>query len=85
MNTYNAPMPLAEPSAWNSELRLPLVTSDAELVYLQIMLGGIHLVLSRLHPKFGSSRFTNTLALATDRKFKRTRPSAAPWKSPQST
>ena len=64
MKITSAPSPLAEPSAWHSELRLPLVTNDAELCDIQIMLGGIHLILSRLHPKFGRSRFTSTEALA---------------------
>jgi hypothetical protein len=49
---------------WNNELRLPLVTDDSELFELQILLGGIALVLSRLHPVAAKNRFTYTRGLA---------------------
>jgi len=50
--------------AGQSALRLPLVTDDSELFELQILLGGITLVLSRLHPVFAKNRFTCTRGLA---------------------
>jgi hypothetical protein len=49
---------------WNTSLRLPLVTNDSELFELQILLGGITLVLSRLHPVIARNRFTYTRGLA---------------------
>jgi len=49
---------------WNTTLRLPLVTDDSELFEFQILLGGITLVLSRLHPVFARNRFTCTRGLA---------------------
>ena len=49
---------------WNTVLRLPLVTDDSDLFELQILLGGITLVLSRLHPVFARNRFTYTRGLA---------------------
>ena len=50
---------------WHSELRLPLVTDQPELLESQILLGGITLVLSRVHPAFARKQFsaTNSLAL----------------------
>jgi hypothetical protein len=39
---------LDDQPTWNTALRLPLVTDDSELFELQILLGGITLVLSRL-------------------------------------
>jgi hypothetical protein len=48
---------------WNTSLRLPLVTDDSELFELQILLGGITLVLSRLHPAIANNRFTYTRGL----------------------
>ena len=50
---------------WHSELRLPLVTDQPELLESQILLGGITLVLSRAHPAFARKHFnaTNSLAL----------------------
>ena len=45
-------------------LRLPLVTDDSEVFEFQIILGGISLVLSRLHPQRAHSRFTYTRGLA---------------------
>lgn len=50
--------------AWNTSLRLPLVTDDSVLFELQILLGGINLVLSRLHPVIAKNRFTYTRGLA---------------------
>lgn len=50
--------------AWNTELRLPLVTDDSELFEMQILLGGISLVLSRLHPVAAKNKFTYTRGLA---------------------
>ena len=50
---------------WNPSLRLPMVTDDSELFEFQILLGGISLVLSRLHPEQGKNRFTYTRGLAT--------------------
>ncbi len=49
---------------WNTSLRLPMVTDDSELFEYQILLGGISLVLSRLHPEQGKNRFTYTRGLA---------------------
>ena len=51
-------------SIWNQALPLPLVTGDSELFECQILLGGISLVLSRLHPQQGKNRFTYTRGLA---------------------
>jgi hypothetical protein len=55
---------LADLPTWNTSLRLPLVTDDSELFEFQILLGGITLVLSRLHPVFAKNRFTCTRGLA---------------------
>ena len=49
---------------WNTELRLPLVTDDSELFEFQILLGGISLVLSRIHAVHARNRFTYTRGLA---------------------
>lgn len=49
---------------WNESLPLPLVTDDSELFESQILLGGISLVLSRLHPNQGKNLFTYTRGLA---------------------
>jgi hypothetical protein len=49
---------------WNTELRLPLVTDDSELFEFQILLGGISLVLSRIHAVHAKNRFTYTRGLA---------------------
>lgn len=47
-------------SPWNTELLLPVVTEDSELLQIQILLGGLTLVLSRLHPQFAHSNFLGT-------------------------
>jgi hypothetical protein len=60
MNT--ALTPDLEP--WNTELRLPRVTDDADLFDIQMVLGGITLVLSRLHPVHAATKFTATRSLA---------------------
>jgi hypothetical protein len=49
---------------WNTDLRLPLVTDDSELFEFQILLGGISLVLSRIHAVHAKNRFTYTRGLA---------------------
>lgn len=49
---------------WNEDWLLPLVTDDSELFECQILLGGISLVLSRLHPQQGKNLFTYTRGLA---------------------
>lgn len=48
---------------WNTALPLPMVTNDSELFECQILLGGLSLVLSRLHPQQGKNRFTYTRGL----------------------
>jgi hypothetical protein len=52
-------------TSWNTEFLLPRVTDDAELLEIQILLGGLSLLLSRLHPVFGKTRFVSTRNLAT--------------------
>ncbi len=52
------------PPIWNDALPLPTVTDDSELFECQILLGGISLVLSRLHPQHGKNHFTYTRGLA---------------------
>lgn len=52
-------------TSWNTEFLLPRVTDDAELLEIQILLGGLSLLLSRLHPVFGKTRFVATRNLAT--------------------
>lgn len=49
---------------WNTDLRLPLVTDDSDLFEFQILLGGISLVLSRIHAVHAKNRFTYTRGLA---------------------
>src|SRR3954466_16125845 len=51
---------LQEESPWNTELLLPLVTETSGLLEIQILLGGLSLVLSRLHPEFARSNFLST-------------------------
>jgi hypothetical protein len=51
-------------SPWNTELMLPRVTDNAKLLELQILLGGLSLVLSRVHPAFAKTRFMATRRLA---------------------
>lgn len=43
---------------------LPRVTDNAKLLELQILLGGVSLVLSRVHPSFANTRFMATRRLA---------------------
>jgi hypothetical protein len=47
-------------SPWNTELLLPLVGERSALLEIQILLGGLSLVLSRLHPDFTLSHFLGT-------------------------
>lgn len=49
---------------WHDVLRLPLVTDDSEIFEFQIILGGISLVLSRLHPRRAQGKFSYTRGLA---------------------
>ena len=51
-------------SPWDTELMLPRVTDDAKLMEVQILLGGVSLVLSRVHPSFAKTRFLATRRLA---------------------
>jgi hypothetical protein len=55
---------LRQESPWNAELMLPRVTDNPKLLELQILLGGLQLVLSRVHPAFAASRFIATRQLA---------------------
>lgn len=55
---------LRQESPWNAELMLPRVTDHPKLLELQILLGGLQLVLSRVHPSFAASRFIATRQLA---------------------
>ncbi len=43
---------------------LPRVTDNARMMELQILLGGLSLVLSRVHPAFAETRFIATRRLA---------------------
>jgi hypothetical protein len=47
-------------SPWNTDLLLPLVEERSGLLEIQILLGGLSLVLSRLHPDFALSHFLGT-------------------------
>jgi hypothetical protein len=51
-------------TSWNTEFLLPRVTDDAQLLDIQILLGGLSLLLSRLHPVFGRTRFISARNLA---------------------
>ena len=55
---------IADQPLWDAQYKLPLVEADSELFDHQIMLGGIALVLSRLHPEKTKNRFTYTRGLA---------------------
>ena len=55
---------IADLPLWDPLYKLPLVEADSELFDHQIMLGGIALVLSRLHPEKTKNRFTYTRGLA---------------------
>ena len=59
----NTPV-LRQESPWNVELMLPRVTDNPQLLELQILLGGLQLVLSRVHPAFAATRFAATRQLA---------------------
>ena len=54
---------LRHDSPWNTELLLPRVTDNHQLLELQILLGGLQLVLSRVHPAFVATRFVATRQL----------------------
>ena len=60
MNTLD----LRQDTPWDTELMLPRITDNAKLLELQILLGGLHLVLSRVHPAFAATRFAATRQLA---------------------
>ncbi len=47
-------------SPWNTDLLLPLVQETSGLLEIQILLGGLSLVLSRLHPDFTQTHFLGT-------------------------
>jgi hypothetical protein len=55
---------LRHDSPWNTELLLPRITDNHQLLELQILLGGLQLVLSRVHPAFAATRFIATRQLA---------------------
>lgn len=61
MNAHTTP---PDAAIWNQDILLPLVTDDAALMDHQILLGGLALLLSRLHPIYGKSRFLSTRNLA---------------------
>lgn len=47
-------------SPWNAELLLPIVGDDPALLDIQILLGGLALVLSRVHPEYARTNFLGT-------------------------
>lgn len=55
---------LQNESPWNTELLLPEVREDSPLLEVQILLGGLSLVLSRLHPEFARTHFLATRRVA---------------------
>jgi hypothetical protein len=55
---------LHQESPWDTELMLPRVTDNAKMMEVQILLGGVSLVLSRVHPSFAKTRFVATRRLA---------------------
>ncbi|KQP12520.1 hypothetical protein [Pseudorhodoferax sp. Leaf267] len=55
---------LHDESPWNTDLLLPRVTEHSDLLEIQILLGGLSLVLSRLHPEFARSNFLATRRVA---------------------
>lgn len=55
---------LHDESPWNTELLLPLVTENSGLLEIQILLGGLSLVLSRLHAEFARKNFLATRRVA---------------------
>lgn len=56
------PNTTATPSQWHSEYQLPVVSG--EHANLQVVLGGIHLILSRVNPEFARDRYAHTRQLA---------------------
>lgn len=51
---------LHDESPWNTELLLPRITQDAGLTHMQILAGGLSLLLSRLHEDYARDRFLAT-------------------------
>lgn len=51
---------LHDESPWNTELLLPRITRDAGLTQMQILAGGLSLLLSRLHAEFARTNFLAT-------------------------
>jgi hypothetical protein len=51
---------LHDESPWNTELLLPRITRDAGLTQMQILAGGLSLLLSRLHAEFARTNFLTT-------------------------
>lgn len=47
-------------SPWNTDLLLPRITRNASLTQIQILAGGLSLLLSRLHAEFARSNFLAT-------------------------
>ncbi len=60
--------PLPAPSPWNTDLPLPCIGGDAGMTQVQVALGGLSLLLSRLNPAFAHGNF-----LATQRVVQRLR------------
>lgn len=56
------------PTPWNTELPLPRIDGDACMAQIQVALGGLSLLLSRLNPAFAHGKF-----LATQRVVQRLR------------
>lgn len=52
-----------QPILWHSEYQLPIV-ANGNNANLQVILGGLHLVLSRLSPEFANDRYPHTRRLA---------------------
>lgn len=55
---------LHDESPWNTELLLPMVKENSGLLEIQILLGGLSLVLSRLHAEFARNNFLATRRVA---------------------
>ena len=65
MTSMNTAAPrVYDESSWNTEYLLPQITEHPELLDYQLLLGGLSLVLSRLHPVFGRTKFISTRNLA---------------------
>ncbi len=71
-------------SPWNSDLLLPLVGEDPALLDIQILLGGLTLVLSRVHPEFARTNFLGTrrVVMRLTRAVDYHNPAKAHFKSP---